>query len=137
MEYVILPIIGFSNGIIVGSGIVALLTLLDIIPRLAQVTKTYSYVTIYENVIIYSAAIAAFFSLSKVGMNTGAFFIIMIGFLMGVFIGLLASALAEVMNVIPVVVRRFQIEEYVFYVVYALILGKTLGSFIHWLVLNR
>lgn len=137
MELIILPIIGFSNGIIVGSGIVALLTLLDIIPRLAQLTKTYNYISIYEDVIIYSAALAAFFSLAKMGINTGVVFIIIIGFFMGVFIGLLASALAEVMNVIPVIVRRFQIEEYVFYIVYALILGKTVGSFIHWIVIHK
>ncbi|SNS36686.1 stage V sporulation protein AB [Anaerovirgula multivorans] len=137
MELIILPIIGFSNGIIVGSGIVALLTLLDIIPRLAQLTKTYNYISIYEDVIIYSAALAAFFSLAKMGINTGVAFVIIVGFFMGIFIGLLASALAEVMNVIPVIVRRFQIEEYVFHIVYALILGKTVGSFIHWMVIHK
>ncbi|ARE87218.1 stage V sporulation protein AB [Clostridium formicaceticum] len=136
MLYIIIPIIGFSNGIVVGSGIVALLTLLDIVPRLGQLTKTYKFTPIYENAIIGGATIAAFLSLINKGINIGTILVILIGFTMGIFIGLLASALAEVMNVIPVVVRRFKIEEYVLYIVYSLILGKTIGSFIHWLVLH-
>ncbi|SES76018.1 stage V sporulation protein AB [Natronincola peptidivorans] len=136
MEYLIVPIIGFSNGIIVGSGIVALITLLDIVPRLTQLTKTYDSIKIYENIIIYSATIAAFLSLTTLGIKLGIIIIVLTGFLMGIFIGLLASALAEVMNVIPVVIRRFQIEEYVIFIVYSLVLGKTLGSFLHWLFLH-
>ncbi|SDK59795.1 stage V sporulation protein AB [Natronincola ferrireducens] len=136
MVKIIIPLIGLSNGIIVGSGIVALLTLLDIIPRIAQLTKTYKNIWIYENTIIISATIASLFSLTTNAFNTNIIFVTIIGLFMGIFIGLLASALAEVMNVIPVVVRRFQIEEYVIYVVYALISGKMLGSFIHWLIIH-
>lgn len=135
MPYIIVVIIGFSNGIIVGSGIVALVTLLDIIPRLAQLTKTYESIPVYENVIIFGSTIVAFLSLVEIGINMGVISIIITGFFMGVFIGLLASALAEVMNVIPVVVRRFQIENYGIHVVYALILGKVIGSFLQWLIL--
>ncbi|AKL94962.1 stage V sporulation protein AB [Clostridium aceticum] len=136
MSYIIIPLIGFSNGIVVGSGIVALITLLDIVPRLGQLTKTYKFTVAYQNAIIGGATIAAFLSLINKGINTGAIFVILIGFAMGTFVGLLASALAEVMNVIPVLIRRFKIEEYVFYIVYSLILGKTIGSFIHWLILH-
>lgn len=136
MMYFWIPIIGFANGIIVGSGIVALLTLLDIIPRLAQVTKTYKFISLYEDVIACSATIAAFLSLTKYSLDVSIILVIIVGFTMGVYVGMLASALAEVMNVIPVVVRRFQIQEYVKYVVYALILGKVVGSFIHWLIIN-
>ncbi|MCC5911624.1 MAG: stage V sporulation protein AB [Clostridiaceae bacterium] len=136
MKYIIVPIIGFSNGIIVGSGIVALITLLDIIPRLAQLTKTYKNTTSYENSIILGATLASLFSLIDIGIDIGALSVIIIGFSMGLFIGLLASALAEVMNVIPVIIRRFSIESYVVYIVTALILGKTLGSFIDWIIIK-
>ncbi|GAB6087741.1 stage V sporulation protein AB [Alkaliphilus crotonatoxidans] len=134
MSKVLVIFLGFSNGIIVGSGIVALLTLLDIIPRLAQLTKTYQYITLYENVIIGGAVLAAYMSLSDHILGLGAITVIIVGFFIGTFVGLLASALAEVMNVIPVVVRRFRLEGYVIYILYSLILGKVLGSFIQWLV---
>ena len=135
MRNIVLPIVGFANGIIVGSGIVALITLLDIIPRLAQLTKTYKYISTYEDVISFSAVIASYFSLTKTSLNFSSMFVIILGFFMGFYIGMLASALAEVMNVVPVVVSRFVIDEYVIYVVYALILGKVVGSLIQWLII--
>lgn len=134
MKQILIPIVGFSNGIIVGSGIVALLTLLDIIPRLAQLTRTPGYMKVYENSIIIGATIAAFTSLTNTQVGLGKAIVIIIGFFMGTFIGLLASALAEVANVIPIVVRRFRLDGYVIYVLYSLIFGKILGSLIHWFI---
>ncbi len=134
MSSVLAILLGFANGIVVGSGIVALLTLLDIIPRLAQLTKTYHYITLYENVIIVGAVLAAYMSLSNSSIGLNPLAVIVVGFFIGTFVGLLASALAEVMNVIPVVVRRFRLEGYVHYILYSLILGKVLGSLLHWLV---
>src|SRR5690554_4641957 len=101
MEKFVLPIIGFANGIIVGSGIVALLTLLDIIPRLAQLTNTYTHISTYEDVISFGSIIASYFSLRRITINFGSLFIILMGLFMGFYIGMLASALAEVMNVVP------------------------------------
>lgn len=135
MRYIIAPLIGFSNGIVVGSGIVALITLLDIIPRLAQLTKTYRYIREYEYTIILGSTFAAVVSLTEISMNLGWFVVVLVGFLNGFFIGLLASALAEVMNVIPVIVRRCRIDGYVIYILYSLIFGKVIGSLVHWILL--
>ncbi len=134
MRNLLVVFLGFSNGIVVGSGIVALLTLLDIIPRLAQLTKTYKYIALYENIIVTGATLAAFSSLTNTSIHFNTYFVIIIGFFMGTFIGMLASALAEVMNVIPVVVRRFKLDGYVIYILYALVFGKVLGSLLHWFI---
>lgn len=135
MKYIFLSIIGLANGIIVGSGIVALVTMLDIIPRLAQLSKTNNYIYLYENTIVCGATITTISSILDFSYELGSFAIVIIGLSMGVFIGLLASALAEVLNVIPVLVRRFQIEDYLIYVVYSLIFGKMIGSFVQFLIL--
>ncbi len=132
MKYIAVPLLGFSNGIVVGSGIVALLTLLDIIPRLAQLTDTYREIKIYENIIIAGAVLAAITTLAGVSINLGKFTVIIVGFFIGIFVGLLASALAEVLNVIPVLIRRFKLEGYVTYIVYSLIAGKVLGALLNW-----
>ncbi len=134
MKYILVPLLGFSNGIIVGSGVVALLTLLDIIPRVAQLTDTYNEINVYENTIIIGSVSAAIASLTGVSINLGVFTVIFVGFFVGVFIGLLASALAEVFNVMPVLIRRFKLDGYVNYIIYSLIAGKVLGSFLNWFI---
>jgi len=135
MGYLLAPLVGFANGVVVGSGIVALITLLDIVPRLAQLTKTYRYITEYEYTIILGSMIAAILSLTGISINLGYVVIVIVGFFNGFFIGMLASALAEAMNVIPVIVRRFRIDGYVKYILYSLILGKVIGSLVHWIFL--
>ncbi len=132
MKYIAVPLLGFSNGIIAGSGLVALLTILDIIPRLAQLTNTYSEIKIYENIIIIGAVLAAITSLAGVSINLGKFTVVIVGFFIGIFIGLLASALAEVLNIIPVLIRRFRLEGYAGYIIYSLIAGKVLGALLNW-----
>jgi len=132
MRYILVPLAGFSNGIMVGGGIVALLALVDIIPRFAQLTGTYDNVKLYESIIVLGAMLAAITSLTGIGMNLGKFIVIIVGLCMGIFVGILASALAEVLNVLPVIVRRFKIEGYVVFMIYSLILGKVTGSFLNW-----
>ncbi len=136
MKMILIPFLGLANGIIVGSGIVALITLLDIVPRLAQLTKTYRYISWYETVIIWGASLAALGSLTGIAIPLGGIAVAVVGFSMGIFVGMLASALAEVMNVMPIIVRRFRLEGYVIYILYALVFGKMIGSLLHWLVIN-
>ena len=133
MKYIVVPVVGLSNGIMVGAGLVALLSVLQIIPRFAQITKTYNYIRLYEDVIVVGAVVASIISLAGVGINLGRFVVIIMGFSMGVFIGLLASALAEVLNVMPVIIRRFRLHGYTIFIVYSLIFGKVIGSFLNWL----
>jgi len=136
MKTIIITFLGFSNGLIVGSGIVALITLLDIVPRLAQLTKTYHYIHWYEMVIVVGATFAAITSLTGVAIPMGKLVTIIVGFFVGAFVGMLASALAEVMNVMPIIVRRFRLEGYVIYILYSLVFGKMVGSLLQWIVIN-
>jgi stage V sporulation protein AB len=132
MKYIVIPVVGFANGIIVGGGVIALITLLDIVPRLAQITQTYDYIKLYESIIVIGATVAAFTSLTGIGINLGIIGVVIVGFTMGIFVGLLASALAEVLNVLPIIVRRFKIDGYLVFMIYSLIFGKVLGAFLNW-----
>ena len=49
---VFLILFGVSSGIMVGAGVVALLILIGIIPRMAQVSKTKEYINVYECLLV-------------------------------------------------------------------------------------
>jgi stage V sporulation protein AB len=129
--------IGFSEGVIVGTAFVAFLIILDIIPRLAQLTKTENYMKVYEITIIFTVMSVSLASFLFLNINIGKFGVIVIGWLMGNFVGLLASALTEVINVFPVFVSRLRLQEYTKYIFISLASGKVVGSLIYWLVINR
>ncbi len=136
-EILLIILFGVSGGALVGTSGAAFITLLDIIPRLAQLTNSSRLIRFYQGILITSTVLITL--LYFLGMSISIFKIMLIpfGFTLGVFVGLLASALAEVINVIPVLVRRLKIRKHVFIALFALSLGKVIGSLVYWLILSR
>lgn len=124
--------IGFSSGVVVGGGFVAFLTVLGIIPRLTQLTKTVSALQGYEWGVILGALIGGWLSLSDTVFFQSKLWTIPIGLLSGVFIGMLAAALTEVMNVLPILAKRIGFGDQIVILLMALVFGKIFGSLFHW-----
>ncbi len=125
--------IGLSAGLAVGAGFVAFLTVLGIIPRLMQLTKTISYVRLYEWAVILGALIGGVLSLLNPIFDLSSYWLSVIGLLDGIFIGMLAAALTEVLNVIPLLTKRIGMERNMLVLLSAIVLGKVVGSLFHWL----
>lgn len=135
VQHLLLVLIGLAGGITIGSGLVALLIVLDLVPRLAQLARAYRPSFIYESAIIGGAlygVVADDFDL-RVHLPllvTMPF----IGALLGIFVGMLAAALTEVVNVLPIIARRLRLERYIALFVVALVFGKIVGSLLDWLI---
>lgn len=126
-------LIGFSAGITVGSAAAAFITLLQFVPRLTQVTETDDYIKLYEYVLIFGGIIFSLIYFSNFSFSLHRISVVFVGLTMGTFLGLFASALAEVLNVIPVFVKKFKIKHELKYIIGALIFGKVIGSMWYWL----
>ncbi|WP_330847561.1 stage V sporulation protein AB [Pradoshia eiseniae] len=130
-------LIGFSGGISVGAGYVAFLTVLNIIPRLTQLTKSVKNVHHYEAAVILGAVIGTIFSLWDFTLNLSFLLLAGFGILSGIFNGMLAAALTEVINVFPILAKRIGMQDRLVYILIALVLGRILGSLFQWLVYNQ
>ncbi|MCA0147748.1 MULTISPECIES: stage V sporulation protein AB [Rossellomorea] len=127
--------IGFAGGLAVGSGFVAFLTVLGIIPRLTQLTKTMKMIHYYEMAVITGALAGGFISLNDYTLHFSPLVLIPLGLMSGVFIGLLAAALTEVLNVFPILAKRIGIDGQIVILIMAIVFGKIFGSLFHWLYL--
>ncbi|WP_243290129.1 stage V sporulation protein AB [Bacillus sp. FJAT-47783] len=125
--------IGLSAGFAVGAGFVAFLTVLGIIPRLMQLTKTISFIRFYEWGVIAGAIMGGVLSLMEPTFNASPFWLSIIGFFNGIFVGMLAAALTEVLNVIPLLTKRIGMERNIVMLLAAIVFGKVVGSLFHWL----
>jgi stage V sporulation protein AB len=132
LKQVLLGTMAFSFGLVVAGGFLAFISLIGVVPRLASITKTAKYVTTYENSLIYGAFLGNLFSLYERTLPLGASALILPGLFGGIFVGCLAGALAEVVNVIPIFSRRIGLRKGIPYLVYALGIGKGLGSLIQF-----
>ncbi|MEE6451792.1 stage V sporulation protein AB [Gottfriedia acidiceleris] len=125
--------VGFSGGIAVGTGFVAFLSVIGIIPRLTQLTKTVKKIRAYEFAVILGAIFGCWISLRNTVFNLPNIFSVFIGLLAGIFIGMLAAALTEVLNVFPILAKRIGIQKKIVYLLMAIALGKVFGSLFHWI----
>ncbi|PQD96861.1 stage V sporulation protein AB [Pradoshia eiseniae] len=137
IEAISAVLIGFSGGISVGAGYVAFLTVLNIIPRLTQLTKSVKNVHHYEAAVILGAVIGTIFSLWDFTLNLSFLLLAGFGILSGIFNGMLAAALTEVINVFPILAKRIGMQDRLVYILIALVLGRILGSLFQWLVYNQ
>lgn len=137
IEAISAVLIGFSGGISVGAGYVAFLTVLNIIPRLTQLTKSVRNVHHYEAAVILGAVIGTIFSLWDFTLNLSFLLLAGFGILSGIFNGMLAAALTEVINVFPILAKRIGMQDRLVYILIALVLGRILGSLFQWLVYNQ
>jgi stage V sporulation protein AB len=124
--------VGLAGGMAVGGGLVAFLTVLDVIPRLARIIRMREGVRLFENAVIVGAIFWTIIDFFNVNIHLSLSAPAVLGILSGVFVGMLAGALTEVLNVIPIMAKRLGMKEYILWLLMAMILGKVIGSIIHW-----
>ncbi|MBM7713687.1 stage V sporulation protein AB [Siminovitchia sp. FSL H7-0308] len=125
--------VGLAGGLAVGIGFVAFLTVLGIIPRLTQLTKTGHQIQAYEWAVIISVVVSSLFDLRNGSIKLYSSLLIPVGLANGLFIGMLAAALTEVLNVLPILSKRIGMKGKLILLLMALVFGKMAGSLFQWL----
>jgi stage V sporulation protein AB len=134
IKVLLVMIIGFSGGLAVGSGFVAFLAVLGVIPRLTQLSKTFQFIRGYEWSVVFGAVFASIAGLNNLSFGLPGMLLIPIGLACGIFVGMLAAALTEVLNVLPILAKRIGIQEKILILLMAIVFGKIVGSLFHWIV---
>ncbi len=131
-----LVIYSLSAGIMVGAGVVSILILIGIIPRMSHVTNTKEFCNLYESLLVIGTFLGSVLSLHGIGIHGGRIVTVILGLSYGIFLGFLSSGLTEVILYIPIISRRLKLPSiYLKYIVISLMLGKVIGSFIGWAII--
>lgn len=130
----LLSILGFSSGVAVSAGVFSFIAAIGIIPRMAQRSKTEKYIRLYEDVILLgglfgSTAMFVDYRLAPIPILVAGY-----ALAIGIFIGVLAMALAEVLNVMPILLRRTRITKGLPWLILCFALGKMVGSILYFCV---
>ncbi|PTM58606.1 stage V sporulation protein AB [Desmospora activa DSM 45169] len=126
---------GLAGGLAVGSGLVAFLTVLDVIPRLTVLTRSISRIHWYEGALVMGAVVATWVDFRGWhGLDWMMVAVPLVGLIAGCFVGLLAAGLTEVLNVLPILAKRLGMQSRLPWLLLAMIFGKVVGSLFQWLV---
>jgi stage V sporulation protein AB len=134
LDILLLLFIGLAGGLVVGSGLVAFLTVLGIVPRLTQITKTHHHIRLYQYAIVIGSIFWTWMGLHEVHFHLSKDLTILYGIFAGMFVGMLAAALTEVLNVLPILAKRIYMVDEILWLLMAMVLGKVLGALFHWVI---
>ncbi|QRG69847.1 stage V sporulation protein AB [Brevibacillus choshinensis] len=127
-----LVLIGLGGGLAVGSGLVAFITVLDIIPRLTQLTNSHRFIRAFEWSLVSGALFFTLIDFFAWGVHLPFLVTSIYGLLAGIFVGTLAAGLTEVLNVFPILAKRLNMDGNLLYLLMAVVFGKVTGSILQW-----
>ncbi|SHJ95060.1 stage V sporulation protein AB [Hespellia stercorisuis] len=130
IRQVILAFLGISAGITAAGGLFAFIVGLGVVSDFADRTHTGSYVMLYEDCIALGGILGSIFYIFRISIPYGGWILPVFGLLSGIFVGCWAMALAEIINIFPIFVRRLKIVEAIPYLILGMALGKGAGAWI-------
>lgn len=134
MANALMILIGFATGIAVSAGVFAFIAAIGIVPRMAQRTLTQGYIHFYEDVILLGGLFGTLAMFVDFSFPPVSLLVIILFFANGIFVGVLFMALAEVLNVMPILMRRGRMTVGLTWLLVAFALGKMMGSLLYFLV---
>ena len=134
MKEIFLVIFSAASGLLVASGIFAFIAAIGIIPRMAWRTGTRQHVRLYEDVIVLGGLFGTTAMFVDYRLPSSELLAGSVAFFNGMFVGVLVMALTEVLNVMPILMRRTRLTKGLQWVILAFALGKVFGSLLYYLV---
>lgn len=133
VKQILMALIGLSAGGIVAGGIFAFIVSLGVVSDFADRTNTANRIRLYEDAIVGGAILGNVTFLYEIPLEIisplmGAF-----GLFSGVFVGCWALALAEVLNVFPIFLRRINVTKGIGFVILGIAIGKVLGALVYFI----
>ena len=128
IQRVLLAFIGFSSGIVISGGVFSFIAALGVVERFAEKTKTVAYIKLYEEAVIFGGILGSFDLFMDYRIKAGLFAGAVYCFFIGIFVGVLAVSLAEVLDVVPIFMRRTRLKKGIAIFIASLALGKMAGA---------
>lgn len=114
----------------IAAGYVAFITLLGVFDKLIEKYKASNKIYTVETMVIIGVAVGNICYLFQLALPFGIWGFAFLNLLGGIFTGCLAGALAETLDVFPILSRRLSIRDNLPYVLIAAAIGKAVGSII-------
>ncbi len=130
IRHVCLAIAAFAGGAVIAGGYFAFISLIGVYPKLLEKVKGNRHYILIECLLTYGASLANVIYIFNIRIPVTQIGLAVITLFGGIFTGCLIGALAEVLNVFPIISRRFYLRRYLPYVIYAVAAGKMIGSII-------
>ena len=136
IRQILMAVIGLSAGILVAGGLFGFIVELGVIADFADRTHTGNKIHLYEDCAALGGIRGNVIFVYSIPIPYGKILLIPIGLLIGIFVGCWAMALAEILNVFPIFIRRLKITKYIAGLICAMALGRGVGGVIYFFLMH-
>lgn len=134
VKQVILAVLGLSAGLGVAAGLFSFIISLGVVSDFADRTHTGDHILLYEDSIALGGILGNLFWVYRIHIPGGGWLIPVFGLFAGIFVGCWSMALAEVLNIFPIFIRRVKLVRCIPWLILGMALGKGAGAlaFFYW-----
>lgn len=127
-KQIILAVLGLSAGLGVAAGIFSFIIGLGVVSDFADRTHTGEHILLYEDCIALGGILGNIFWIYNIRIPGGGWLLPVMGLFGGIFVGCWSMALAEVLNIFPIFIRRMKLVKSISWLILGMALGKGLGA---------
>lgn len=129
--------LGLLFGAGTAAGVVALISSLGVIPRIVGKSSTAKHILLFEDFLLVGAGLGSLFIILELDLVfLGVWFLVTAGIFAGIFVGCLAAALAEVIQIWPVLYRRTNTKHGNNIAMTCFAVGKLAGGLFYFLLIK-
>ena len=132
VKQIVMALIGLSAGSIVAGGLFGFVVSLGIVSDFADRTETADRIGLYEDAVAVGGILGNLVLLYDIPLTAISPLMGVFGIFSGVFVGCWALALAEVLNVFPIFLRRINVTKGIGFVILGIAIGKVLGATVYF-----
>ena len=133
-DNLILAFLGLSAGLGIAAGLFAFLVALGVISEFADRTHTGKYVLLYEDCMVLGGILGNAIWVFGVSLVRIPWILSVFGLFSGIFVGCWSMALADILNIFPIFIRRAKITSGISALVIAMALGKSIGALFYFVM---
>ena len=128
IRQILVAAVGLASGFAVAAGLFSFLNGLGVVSDFADRTHTGQQILLYEDCIMAGGILGNIFWVYGIKIPGGNYLVPVFGLFSGIFVGCWSMALAEILNIFPIFIRRIKILKCVPCLIFGMALGKSLGA---------
>ncbi len=130
---ILLAVVGLSAGMVVAGGLFSFIIGLGVVSDFADRTHTGEHILLYEDSVALGGILGNIFWVYQIPIPFGEWLAPVFGILAGIFVGCWSMALAEILNVFPIFIRRVKLLKFIPCLILGIALGKGLGALLFFI----
>ena len=124
VKQLLLALIGLSAGVTVAGGLFSFVVSLGVVSDFADRTHTGNHILLYETSVALGGILGNILFIYQIPVPIGTVILMLFGIFAGIFVGCWSMALAEILNVFPIFIRRVKVLKGIPYIILSIALGK-------------